>query len=615
MIINHNMNAMNAYKNMSFNAVSGGKAMEKLSSGLRINRSGDDAAGLAISEKMRSQIKGLEQASRNVQDGISLIQTAEGALNETHSILQRMRELSNQSANDTNTEGDRQEIQKEMNQLTSEVNRIGNTTEFNTKKLLNSGSVDNDQATDSAYNTAKDNIIKGLRSGWLENSADLINKAYGLQGSGTKKLEVFIDQGTPYGDLAHVGGTSDKLELHIDETDFTKGDGDSGNNIHGKLYDDRIIAHEMTHAVMNDALGIKNMNDLHKNNKVWFVEGTAEGISGADERLKRIIGDGTGIIDVQLNNLATRAADLLNGAKWNGDDIDYSAGYAIVKYINKVEGKNLKDVMNNIKAKGSAGLDESIDIINLRVGFDNKLKNYLKDTNKVHLNWGKDEEDVGSLLGADHGGSKLDAESIVSGTTELKDQPLAGKFQIIWPKGTEMSSNRNVDSGSEPGVMFHIGANEGQSFKLRLRDMRASSLRISGKNEGESIKAKDGSATAKFTKIKGVTNGTSGESVEYALDVSNYENASAAIKIIDEAIGAVSSFRGELGAAQNRLEHTTTNLKATSENLQASESRIRDIDMAKEILEFSKIDLVTKVSQVMIMQASVRHESVIRLLK
>lgn len=111
--------------------------MEKLSSGLRINKAGDDAAGLAISEKMRAQIRGLDQAGRNAQDGISLIQTAEGGFNETHAILQRMRELANQAANDTNVGVDRNEIQKEMNQLSSEINRIGNTTEFNTQKLLN----------------------------------------------------------------------------------------------------------------------------------------------------------------------------------------------------------------------------------------------------------------------------------------------------------------------------------------------------------------------------------------------------------------------------------------------------------------------------------------------
>ena len=136
MIINHNMNALNAHRNMGMNTNQAGKAMEKLSSGLRINRAGDDAAGLAISEKMRGQIRGLDQASRNSQDGISLIQTAEGALNETHNILQRMRELSVQGANDTNTANDRTAIETELNQLTSEIDRIAKQTQFNKQDIL-----------------------------------------------------------------------------------------------------------------------------------------------------------------------------------------------------------------------------------------------------------------------------------------------------------------------------------------------------------------------------------------------------------------------------------------------------------------------------------------------
>jgi len=136
MIINHNMNALNAHRNMGMNTTAAGKSMEKLSSGLRINRAGDDAAGLAISEKMRGQIRGLEQASRNSQDGISLIQTAEGALNETHNILQRMRELSVQGANDTNVSVDRTAIETELNQLSSEIDRIASQTQFNKQSIL-----------------------------------------------------------------------------------------------------------------------------------------------------------------------------------------------------------------------------------------------------------------------------------------------------------------------------------------------------------------------------------------------------------------------------------------------------------------------------------------------
>lgn len=136
MRINHNIAAMNTFRQLSSNQSTTSKSLEKLSSGLRINKAGDDAAGLAISEKMRGQIRGLDQAARNANDGISLIQTAEGALNETHSILQRMRELAVQSASDTNTAADRGEIQKEVSQLIEEIDRIATTTQFNTQNLL-----------------------------------------------------------------------------------------------------------------------------------------------------------------------------------------------------------------------------------------------------------------------------------------------------------------------------------------------------------------------------------------------------------------------------------------------------------------------------------------------
>lgn len=143
MIINHNLNAMNAHRQMSINTASAGKSMEKLSSGLRINRSGDDAAGLSISEKMRAQIRGLDQASRNSQDGISMIQTAEGALNEVHSIVQRMRELAVQAANDTNVKVDRDSLGQEIEQLGLELERIKENTQFNELNLLDGSAGNN----------------------------------------------------------------------------------------------------------------------------------------------------------------------------------------------------------------------------------------------------------------------------------------------------------------------------------------------------------------------------------------------------------------------------------------------------------------------------------------
>ena len=157
------MTAMNANRNLGVTTGSLAKSTEKLSSGYKINRAGDNAAGLAISEKMRGQIRGLDQASSNAEDGISLIQTAEGALTETHSIIQRMRELAVQSASDTNTDDDRTQIQNEIDQLTQEVDRIANTTEFNTKKLLNgdrTGAVNQKEGTNKIEGTFTNSLVK-----------------------------------------------------------------------------------------------------------------------------------------------------------------------------------------------------------------------------------------------------------------------------------------------------------------------------------------------------------------------------------------------------------------------------------------------------------------------
>ncbi|WP_034764424.1 flagellin N-terminal helical domain-containing protein [Rossellomorea vietnamensis] len=178
MRINHNIAALNTYRQLNSASTAQSKSMEKLSSGMRINRAGDDAAGLAISEKMRGQIRGLDQAGRNAQDGISLLQTAEGALNETHDILQRMRELATQSANDTNTSTDRGEIQKEINQLTSEINRIGNNTEFNTQKLI-----DGSKASGGADGVLKLQIGANTNQNFTIEMFDMRAVALGIAGT------------------------------------------------------------------------------------------------------------------------------------------------------------------------------------------------------------------------------------------------------------------------------------------------------------------------------------------------------------------------------------------------------------------------------------------------
>lgn len=207
MIINHNIPALNTYNRLVGNNTSVQKNMEKLASGLRINRAGDDAAGLAISEKMRAQIRGLDMASKNAQDGISLIQTAEGALNETHSILQRMRELAVQAANDTNNDTDRKEIQKEINELIDEIDRIADDTQFNTKNLLN-GDLDTNgvkfhigaNATQAIELKISDMNSEALGTGW--------NVGEGTVYSSVKSLKKDISTDTSGGVLNQTSADS-----------------------------------------------------------------------------------------------------------------------------------------------------------------------------------------------------------------------------------------------------------------------------------------------------------------------------------------------------------------------------------------------------------------------
>jgi flagellin len=400
MIINHNMNAMNAHRNMASNTNAAGKSMEKLSSGLRINRAGDDAAGLAISEKMRGQIRGLDQASRNGQDSISLIQTAEGALNETHSILQRMRELAVQSANDTNTSTDRTSIQDEIKQLTSEVNRIANTTEFNTKKLLNgdlAGVSDLKNATQKSDSTFANGNVK------LSNA--------------TAALSVF--------------SKTDVIRINFVKTVST-----------GATFSANIVAANIS---VTTVLG--NIS----NGKVKFSAGG-----------KIIISNGTRTLT-----------------------------------LNMTSGKDIR----------------SGDSITISV---------------------------------------------------------------------QAAEAAKTDSSKQ--VRAQIGANAGQELGIGISDMTSQALGLQK------------------------TDGT-------ALDVTTQAKASGAVTLINNAIEKVSTERSKLGAFQNRLEHTINNLNTSSENLQASESRVRDVDMAKEMTIYSKNNILNQAAQAMLAQAKSQPEQVLQLLR
>lgn len=390
MRINHNISALNAWRALDNVNTSMGKTLEKLSSGLRINRAGDDAAGLAISEKMRGQIKGLDMAIKNSQDAISLIQTAEGALTETHSILQKMRELAVQAASDTNTNVDREQIQAEIDQLREEIDRIARTTEFNTMKLLDG------------------------------------------------KLESF--RANP--DAKVVTGGNIDLEIT---------------------------------AVSSKAL-----------------EGTYIFEVG------QLTGSVTSRLDVKIT-------------------IFNEAGIASTKFVSLSSGK-------------------------FNVG-------------GVTFSWD------GTAFTLSNFGGALALNQVVDSAVARVEE-----------------TNASVAISN---LVFQIGANEGHNLALGIDDMSASAL--------------------------GLTSSS--------LKVTDQDSAERTIMVVDAAIHKVSTARASLGAVQNRLEHTISNLGVAAENLTASESRIRDVDMAKEIMEFIKQQILMQSANAMLAQSNMIPQNVLQLLR
>jgi len=216
MVVQHNLTAMNANRQLGITTSAQAKSSEKLSSGYKINRAGDDAAGLTISEKMRSQIRGLNKASDNAQDGVSLIQVAEGALNETHSILQRMNELATQAASDTNTTSDRNAIMSEMDQLQSEITRIQSTTQFNTMNLLD-GSFTGKNLQVGSLSSQKITIsISNMDAGSL-NVTGLSVSSYAAAGSAMDKIQSAISKVSEM--RSNLGALQNRLEHTISNLD------------------------------------------------------------------------------------------------------------------------------------------------------------------------------------------------------------------------------------------------------------------------------------------------------------------------------------------------------------------------------------------------------------
>ncbi|MET3507687.1 flagellin N-terminal helical domain-containing protein [Halalkalibacter oceani] len=610
MIINNNIPALNTYRQMGINQGGAQKAMEKLSSGLRINRAGDDAAGLAISEKMRAQIRGLDQASRNSQDGISMIQTAEGALQETQNILQRMRELATQASNDTNVEVDRNEIQKEINQLTSEINRIGNTTEFNTRRLLNGDlSSSYEVAPESTTDAITVDVTKAITQtvivgeepvSWsdADSQVDFDISFTGPAANGfdwstlntDETNELSITRTADGFTLSFAGQDSAAETLVINAEALAY---DAENDTY--TFDNHGISFSFTgEDVENWAEGESVTIDLNKvDNASGDVTGGVNTIAEAQDWTTNTIADPTTETGAALTNFEVNgdSAELLADVAQVHVAWDSAGGELLVDFRD-VDGNSISS--NTLSWDGTTAISYSSN----GVSFD------------------LDANDATAIEGT------FSLETATTTVTVTPEETTAAQFE-------------------DRSLSFQIGANQNQALKLAINDMRSESLGVSSTGAatqwveisrgheslieaGTMITGDDAVAEgldadkfyvqATFTSGNDVTDGTNAAGVERGLSMESHESAAAAVTIINDAIERVSAERSMLGATQNRLEHTISNLNNSAENLQAAESRIRDVDMAREIMNMTKNNILAQASQAMLAQANQAPQAVLQLL-
>ncbi|MFC4738045.1 flagellin [Bacillus daqingensis] len=455
MKINNNIQALNAYRNLYQNQQATSSNLEKLSSGLRINRAADDAAGLAISEKMRSQIKGLKMAERNALDGISLMQTSEGALQEVHAMLQRMRELSVQAANDTNTDEDREQLQKEIDQLKKEIDSVSEKTEFNTRKLLDGSSA-------LVTTLSGEQILGGTPD---VQSAEYASGSYRLQ------MENVVQTAEMTQPAAGLNESSVLLDPN--------GSGQFGSY----------------------TINVREYDEQSASAKVEVI--------GPQGRVleTKVIEKGE---DVTVGGVSIKTADIT------------SNGTARVK----------------LEATASLKL--------------NKLN----------------EDETETLVRAEKTVTTVNGEFRYEGI----HYPVGASVLAAEQPAQEFSLSNNA-------LAFQIGPNTGQEVLIDIPKMDTVTL--------------------------GITD----------ISVASSKDAGEAIFKLDRAVAMLSDARAKLGAVQNRLEHTINNLQVTHENLTSSESRIRDADMALEMTEFTRNNILNQSATAMLAQANQLPQGVLQLLQ
>ena len=520
MVVQHNITALNANRMLGVTTSAQAKSTEKLSSGYRINRAADDAAGLSISEKMRKQIRGLTQASSNAQDGISAVQTAEGALSETQSMLQRMNELANQAANGTNSESDKQSIQDEIDQLVTEINRVSETTKFNEIYLLK-GDAAGTKSTTYSYASSAQVSNTDL---YVAITDDQLKGTFKTVAAGT-----LLQDGVTY----YSSFSSEKVGVEVSSPDLIG----------------------TTYAVSTDLIDADNYYQLSASGVYYKVE------KGAEKNTEKYY---------TVDQLSTDGS------------VTYKA----------VEEKNVTTKTGYKVKAADLLLDENGDKV---------AKDAVIDTTKQYF----------SAMGTKYTGTAADMSTVTK---------VATNFQFMDKYGNEIAAN---------GLSTHFDENGEYTGGLFIKDSTGN-LVDAGKDKVEAYVSKGQSATGalKFSLQVGA-DATDNNQIEVEIEAMNAEtlgvkdvkvtgadssNAKNALETIDAAIKKVSAQRSSLGAVQNRLEHTISNLDNIVENTTAAESQIRDTDMAAEMVNYSKNNILAQAGQSMLAQANQSNQGVLSIL-
>ena len=488
MVVQHNMQAANANRMLNVTTSAQSKSTEKLSSGYRINRAADDAAGLTISEKMRKQIKGLDRASTNAEDGVSAVQTAEGALTEVHSMLQRMNELATQSANGTNSNTDRKAIQDEIDQLTTEIDRVSETTKFNETYLLKG-----DGAEKAHKVNAHDAGLDGVT---LTDKGDTVDVTL-------KELKA--------GDKVSIAGKNYTIGgLAADVTKMLGADGADIENNHDVAVTVNGTTYKWYDAIAADTTA--------------GTKGTAEGWYSNDPST--------------LNN-KTQAV--------TADYADVAAFAAVKGATISVGSKSVTTIDDDTKADGVDDNDSTV---------ITAAKAYQLQTAEIVK------------------ASSIGTDTAAKNATAANDAYDKATTKFTLNKGT-------VSYKDSLSFNLHVGADADMTNKITVNidSMNSAGLGVKG--------------------IKADTE----------------QDATYAIDAIADAISTVSSQRSALGAVQNRLEHTINNLDNVVENTTSAESRIRDTDMAEEMVNYSKNNILAQAGQSMLAQANQSNQGVLSLLQ